>query len=139
MKRCFVISATTLAVLLSTGSLLFQARTQSLPPLPAPTVTVYDSDQILHHIVADDSSFDTGVMNPGATFTVTAGKAGTVISYHCTLHSRVKGKIVVDAAQESFYGRRWRLRNSNVPTPLMVCGPGKNSMAVASGMCICIS
>jgi plastocyanin len=63
---------------------------------PGQVVTVYNSDQILHHIVADDSSFDTGVMNPGASFTVTAGKAGTSISYHCTLHSRVKGKIIVD-------------------------------------------
>jgi plastocyanin len=61
-------------------------------------VTVYNSDQILHHIVADDNSFDTGVMNPGGSFAVTAGKAGQVISYHCTLHSRVKGKIIVDPA-----------------------------------------
>jgi plastocyanin len=65
---------------------------------PGQVVTVYNSDQILHHIVADDSSFDTGVMNPGASFKVTAGKAGSVISYHCTLHSRVKGKIIVDPA-----------------------------------------
>ncbi|HLJ14644.1 MAG TPA: cytochrome P460 family protein [Bryobacteraceae bacterium] len=63
---------------------------------PGQVVTVYNSDQILHHIVADDASFDTGVMNPGASFSVTAGSAGTVISYHCTLHSRMKGKIVVD-------------------------------------------
>jgi plastocyanin len=63
---------------------------------PGQVVTVYNSDQVLHHIVADDNSFDTGVMNPGASFTVTTGKPGTVVSYHCTLHSRVKGKIVVD-------------------------------------------
>ena len=63
---------------------------------PGQVVTVYNSDQVLHHIVADDNSFDTGVMNPGASFTVTTGKPGTVVSYHCTLHSRMKGKIVVD-------------------------------------------
>src|SRR6516165_8612153 len=63
---------------------------------PGQVVTVYNSDQILHHIVADDNTFDTGVMNPGGSFTITAGKPGTVISFHCTLHSRVKGKIVVD-------------------------------------------
>src|SRR5205823_6456656 len=66
---------------------------------PGQTVTVYNGDQILHHIVADDNSFDAGVMNPGATFSVTAGQSGTVISYHCTLHSRMKGKIVVDSPQ----------------------------------------
>ncbi len=64
---------------------------------PGQTVTVYNSDQLLHHIVADDNSFDTGVLNPGGSFTVKAGAAGTTISYHCTLHSRMKGKIVVDA------------------------------------------
>jgi hypothetical protein len=60
------------------------------------TVTVYNSDQLLHRIVADDNSFDTGIMTPGASFTLKAGKQGTVISYHCTLHSRMKGRIVVD-------------------------------------------
>jgi plastocyanin len=63
---------------------------------PGQTVTVYNYDQILHHVVADDNSFDAGVMNPGASFSVKAGEPGTTISYHCTLHSRMKGKIVVD-------------------------------------------
>jgi plastocyanin len=67
---------------------------------PGQVVTVYNYDQLLHHIVADDNSFDTGVMSPGASFSVTAGAAGTTISYHCTLHSRMKGKIVVDAPQQ---------------------------------------
>jgi plastocyanin len=60
------------------------------------TVTVYNYDQLIHRIVADDGSFDTGVMNPGASFTVKAGVAGSVISYHCTIHSRMKGSIIVD-------------------------------------------
>ena len=60
------------------------------------TVTVYNYDQLIHRIVADDGSFDTGVMNPGASFTVKASAAGSVISYHCTLHSRMKGSIIVD-------------------------------------------
>jgi plastocyanin len=64
-------------------------------------VTVYNSDQLLHHIVADDGSFDTGVMVPGSSFSVQAGDPGTVISYHCTLHSRVKGKIVADSPAQT--------------------------------------
>jgi plastocyanin len=67
---------------------------------PGQVVTVYNYDQILHHIVADDNSFDAGVMKPVASFSVTAGATGTTISYHCTLHSRMKGKIVVDAPQQ---------------------------------------
>ncbi len=64
---------------------------------PGQVVTVYNNDQLLHRIVADDNSFDTGIIGPGASFTVTAGAAGTTTSYHCTLHSRMKGKIVVDS------------------------------------------
>src|SRR5436190_2479629 len=60
------------------------------------TVTVYNYDQLIHRIVADDGSFDTGVMNPGGSFTVKAGAAGSIISYHCMLHSRMKGSIIVD-------------------------------------------
>ena len=63
---------------------------------PAETITVYNSDQLLHHIVADDGSLDTGVMVPGSTFAVQAGDPGTTISFHCLLHSRMKGQIVVD-------------------------------------------
>ena len=63
---------------------------------PGQTVTVYNSDQILHRIVADNGSFDTGVMTPGASFTVKAGDSGNVISYHCTIHSRMKGQVVAD-------------------------------------------
>ena len=63
---------------------------------PGETVTVYNDDQLLHRIVADDGSFDTGNMVPGASFTLNAGATGTVVSYHCTIHSRMKGKMVVD-------------------------------------------
>ncbi|SRR5258708_6757629 len=64
---------------------------------PSQTVTVYNSDQLLHHIVADDGSFDTGVMPPGSSFTVKAGdRPGTVTSFHCVIHTRVKGQVVAD-------------------------------------------
>jgi hypothetical protein len=67
---------------------------------PGETVTIYNSDQILHRIVADNGSFDTGVMVPGSSFTVKAGDTGTAISYHCVLHSRVKGQVVADLPPE---------------------------------------
>jgi hypothetical protein len=63
---------------------------------PGETVTIYNSDQLLHRIVADNGSFDTGVMVPGSSFTIKAGEAGTAISYHCVIHSRVKGEVVAD-------------------------------------------
>ncbi len=81
---------------------------------PGETITVYNNDQLLHHIVADDGSLDTGVMVPGSTFTVKAGDPGTVTSFHCLLHSRMKGQIVVDASANGTIGpifspkRVWR-------------------------------
>lgn len=67
---------------------------------PGDSVTVYNSDQLLHHIVADDNSFDTGVMAPGSSFTVNAGPLGKVTSFHCVIHTRVKGEIVADLASD---------------------------------------
>jgi len=68
---------------------------------PGETITVYNSDQLLHHIVADDGSLDTGVMVPGSTFTVQAGDPGTTISFHCLIHSRMKGQIMIDPPNAS--------------------------------------
>jgi len=82
------------------------------------TITVYNSDQLLHRIVADDGSFDTGVMVPGSSFTVKAGASGTTISYHCVLHSRVKGQVVVDLSPDR---RRLPLR----PQPILPIFPPK--------------
>ncbi len=67
---------------------------------PGETVTVYNSDQLLHHVVADDGSFDTGVMTPGSSFTVKAGDLGKVIAYHCVIHSRMKGQVIADVAAD---------------------------------------
>src|SRR5215813_12180220 len=67
---------------------------------PGQVVTIYNSDQLLHRIVADDGSFDTGVMTPGASFTVNAGPLGKVTSYHCTIHSRMKGEIIADLSPD---------------------------------------
>jgi hypothetical protein len=88
---------------------------------PGETITVYNSDQLLHRIVADNGSFDTGVMVPGSSFTVKAGDTGTVISYHCVLHSRVKGQVVVDLPAE-----RGRLPlNPVLPEPIRPIYPPK--------------
>ena len=47
-----------------------------------------------HHIVADDGSFDSGVLQPNQSFTFTFKKAGT-FGYHDVLDSSVKGTITV--------------------------------------------
>src|SRR3989441_8802055 len=57
------------------------------------TVTVYNYDQLIHRIVADDGSFDTGVMNPGASFTVKAGAAGGGVLFFLILFFFVVGGV----------------------------------------------
>ena len=59
------------------------------------TVTIYNDDELLHRIVADDGSFDSGLMIEGSSFSVKTKQAGE-IPVHCTLHARMKAKIIVE-------------------------------------------
>jgi LPXTG-motif cell wall-anchored protein len=71
------------------------------------TVTINVGDSItwtnngtsLHTATADDSSFDSGTLNAGDTFTHTFNTPGT-IPYHCEFHQGqgMVGTIVVNAA-----------------------------------------
>lgn len=58
------------------------------------TVTWTNEDGVNHNVVADDKSFDTGVIEPGKTGSVTFSKAGT-FAYHCSIHPTMKATIVV--------------------------------------------
>jgi plastocyanin len=57
--------------------------------------TLYNTDQVVHNIVADDGSFASTLMGTGGTFTLKLDEPGEV-AIHCSLHSRMRGKIVVD-------------------------------------------
>jgi plastocyanin len=57
-------------------------------------VTVTNSDSTTHTATADGGAFDTGDVDPGVSKTITLSKAGTY-PYHCTIHSFMKGTIVV--------------------------------------------
>jgi uncharacterized repeat protein (TIGR01451 family) len=49
---------------------------------------------IQHTVTADDGSFDSGLINSGATWTFTFTSAGTY-SFHCAPHPWMKGTVVV--------------------------------------------
>ena len=51
-------------------------------------------DSAAHTVTADDTSFDSGALQSAASFTQTFAKAGT-FAYHCSIHSRMVGTIVV--------------------------------------------
>jgi plastocyanin len=49
-----------------------------------------NSDETVHTVTADDGSFDSGDLQPGATFGVTFNTAGPH-PYHCKYHSEMTG------------------------------------------------
>lgn len=83
-------AAVTISIVATTGA-------QSFTPNPAAmtqagTVAWQNSDGLVHRIVANDGSFDTGDIAPGATSrTVQPSAAGT--NYHCSLHPAMVGAI----------------------------------------------
>lgn len=58
------------------------------------TVTWTNSDSPTHTVTADDGSFDSGNIAPGATFKQTFTKAGTY-TYHCAIHSSMTASVTV--------------------------------------------
>ncbi len=62
------------------------------------TVTWSNSDEAPHTATADDGSFDTGVMDPGQSASVTFQNAGTV-TYFCAIHPSMTARVVVRAAE----------------------------------------
>jgi amicyanin len=67
-----------------------------------PTITIHVGDTVIwtnasplqHTVTADDSSFDSGMIGNGATWSMTFNTAGTY-SYHCAPHPWMKGNVVV--------------------------------------------
>jgi plastocyanin len=57
-------------------------------------VGVTNSDTAAHTVTADDGqSFNSGTVEPGASNTIQAPRAGTY-PYHCDIHPFMKGKLV---------------------------------------------
>jgi plastocyanin len=80
-----------------TVSITASAGSQAFNPNPATiattgTVAWANRDGAMHRIVANDGTFDTGDIVPGATSrTITPPAAGT--NYHCTIHPTMIGAI----------------------------------------------
>jgi plastocyanin len=61
------------------------------------TVTWTNADTEAHTVTADDGLFDSGVLQPGQSYSVWLGGSGTV-AYHCKIHPDIKGSVVVGEA-----------------------------------------
>jgi len=53
-----------------------------------------------HAVTADDDSFDSGLINPDDTFSISFGAPGSY-AYHCTAHPWMKGVITVGGGGNS--------------------------------------
>ncbi len=58
------------------------------------TITWTNNDNAPHTVTADDGSFTSGNISPGATFSFTFTKAGT-FTYHCVYHPWMTGRVIV--------------------------------------------
>jgi plastocyanin len=53
-----------------------------------------NDDPLAHTVTADDGSWDSGLIQPGATWRRTFDRPGTY-PFHCTPHPFMKGVVVV--------------------------------------------
>ncbi len=63
-------------------------------------ITFKNDDSVVHTATADDGSFNTGNISPGSSKSVTVKGQG-IISYHCTIHPWMKGKITISSTTGS--------------------------------------
>jgi plastocyanin len=61
---------------------------------PGSTITWTNNGDEPHTVTADDGTFDSGVLNPGDSYTVAFDGQGTV-TYHCTIHPEMRGSVTV--------------------------------------------
>ncbi len=79
----------------NTATGLFNPNSLSVKSGDSVTWTFTDQSN-QHTVTFDDGSFDSGTQSGGYTTKQTIGKpAGTTVSYHCTLHADMTGKIIV--------------------------------------------
>jgi plastocyanin len=58
------------------------------------TVTWTNNDTVAHTATATDGTFDSGILDPGASFKYTFDKPGTY-DFACLIHPKMKGTITV--------------------------------------------
>jgi plastocyanin/uncharacterized membrane protein len=66
---------------------------------PGDRIKWENQDIYAHTATADDKSFDSGLIEPGQSWTTTLSNAGT-LGYHCRPHPNMTARIVVSATEE---------------------------------------
>ena len=73
----------------------FSFTPQTLTVKANEKVTWTNQDSVAHSATADDGSFDTDLLAPGASGSFTFTKKGT-FTYHCSAHPSMKATIIVE-------------------------------------------
>jgi plastocyanin len=72
----------------------FSFQPARLEVRPGATVVWSNQGQVIHTVTAEDGSFDSGEIDPGAQGRITFSRPGTY-RYHCTPHPFMRGVVVV--------------------------------------------
>lgn len=72
----------------------FSFQPDSITLAVGATVTWTNNDSVPHTVTADDGSFSSGTLAPGATFSRTFPAAGSV-AYHCAIHPSMRGTLTI--------------------------------------------
>jgi plastocyanin len=96
----------------------FSFQPASISVVVGSTVTWTNNDTTGHTVSADDGSFDSGTVAPGATFSHTFDTAGT-FTYHCNIHPSMTATITVVPAPAA----------SAPPVPAPSTGPAASAGA----------
>lgn len=75
------------------ANLAFEPSTLTIPA--GSTVTWSNDDVTPHTATAENGQFDSGIFDPGASFSWTFTEPGT-FAYHCLLHPTMQGRVVVE-------------------------------------------
>jgi plastocyanin len=59
------------------------------------SVTWVNDDSVTHTVTSDTNLFDSGSISADGNFTYTFSQSGT-FRYHCSIHSSMKGEVVVN-------------------------------------------
>jgi plastocyanin len=83
------------------------------------TVTFANADDRAHTVTADDGSFDSGLLNAGASWARRFGTAGTY-RYHCAIHPDMRGTVTVPTSTGSVPATK----PAAAPAPAAPAAPG---------------
>ena len=80
------------------------------------TVTWSNDDVTPHTVTALDGQFDSGIFDPGASFSFTFSEPGT-FAYQCLLHPTMQGSVVVEDAAASGSSPAPTVNDTVTPAP----------------------